>query len=87
VQNIEDCVAVPWRDFVDEAKYARHIFHCLNAGMRIRSNVQQAAPPAQCAEKAFRFFADADLRVALNDALGKNGASDRKVDPLLGLMP
>jgi hypothetical protein len=55
--------------------------------MQIRSNVQQAAPPAQCAEKAIRFFAGADLRFALNDALGKNGASDRKVDPLLGLMP
>jgi hypothetical protein len=38
-------------------------------------------------EKAIRFLADADLRFALNDAPGKNGASDRKVDPLLGLMP
>jgi hypothetical protein len=55
--------------------------------MQIRSDVQQAAPPAQCAEKPIRFLADADLRFALNDALGKNGASDRKVDPLLGLMP
>src|SRR3954469_25167969 len=55
LQSIENHVAVPSRDFVDEAKYARHIFHGLNAGMRTRSNVQQAAPPAQRADRRTRF--------------------------------